>query len=200
MPGPCRFCDRPVPEGTDRCPHCGGRYVPGARRSVVPPAAAGRAAEVARQVGEARLFLVGMGALLLLLWTSATLTGTEGFRSWEARQSLFYFLVAHRHVFGLIGAGLLTAGGGFWATNRLGYAYAGGLLWLALVLSPLLLLLFSAGAGDLTTELDGEHVAGAGSLLPALFAWATVATLPLYYFRELGRLRRAERADPEAEG
>lgn len=198
----CRFCGKDLAGAADRCPHCGGR-VARDRRAVAPleEPVAGRGAEIDRLEREARWFLVGTGVLLLVLWTSASLTGTRAFRKAGDDASLFYWLIVYRHPFGLVGAGLLACGLAFWATRRLAFAHVGGAVWFAFVLWPLAL---AGPTGLLAMIADGEVGVsiGRGGLRPespllAIATWVIFAAIPLYYFRQLGRLRRGE---PVSEG
>lgn len=202
----CRFCGKTLAEpSSERCEHCGGRIAP--PRAIDrdrPDIEAGRVVEIARREREARLFLTGLGFLLVVLWLSASMTGTSAFRTEEARRFIFYSIVVYRNVFGLVGAGLFLSGAAFWATGNIRFAQLGGLVWMMFILSPIVVALGPSGVVDFLASGEGSvRVSGRGvgfnSPLLSLAVWVIFSAIPLYHFRELARIRCGGRVSGEAE-
>jgi hypothetical protein len=169
----CRFCGGSIDE-CERCPHCGARLRKAPERAVLAPVAESGIESATR---EARLFLVGAGVVLLLLWLSAASLRADDF----GRGSFFGAVVASREAILGLGAGLLASGALFWRTGRVGFAYVGGVAWIGVALLPLFVYLRVVAA---LAEATGEATA---IVWPAL--WLAAATTPLVRFRELAIAR-----------
>jgi hypothetical protein len=176
----CLRCGRETDASQASCPSCGATLA--AKRPLLPLTAGGRAAYAREVTREARIFLVGVGCLLLLVWASACATGAiEG-----DDRSIFALVFANRHPVGAVGAALLGAGVLFWLTDWIVFAYLGGLVWILVAASPFLCLLRAPSGPPSTTPV----VVGTPEHVHVALVWGAVALAPLYRFRELAGHRR----------
>ncbi len=201
-PATCRFCGKTLHAAVARCPHCGARLVKRAGAERHPPdlVEGGRAVFVRKRTDEARYFLIGLGAILLVLCASAYLTGEEVFDAQGDHISLFYLLVLNRLAVGVVGAGLLASGLAFWATGAIGFAYLGGVLWIAVALSPALCLLTIPEADRPTARPRRVSPLAGGRAAVGAFFWLVLAGMPLYHFRELAVHRKKLEPPDEDDG
>jgi hypothetical protein len=186
--GGCRYCGKAIDSSSRKCPHCGATL--GKRDANRPVLTEGGTANfVPKATREARLFLTGMGTVLLVLWVSATMTGVEFFQEQGDDRSLFYLVVVNRAWLLGGGAGLLGAGALFWTTEKMAFAYLGALAWFAVAWSPIACLATAPDGGRRSRAPVVVRPMAVPRLIGGVAAWLVIATLPLYRFRDLARAR-----------
>ena len=209
----CNVCEEIMPLTTQRCPLCDKvdmteitltpELLERAQRTwqlkgrIRDREARAFQGDLEGRVREAQAFLIGLGALALLLFASTSLSDPEPFYRRGDDRHLFVLLIENARLFGIAGAWLLLPGLGFWYTRKLAFAYVGALGWAFLLTTPWLVLLSDPGPGPKADVAELEVGAvEVKNIVKATLFWLTMMALPLYRFRELAQLRKTP--DPTA--